>query len=1225
MSRIAKIAFLSAVCYVMPAAAQTSSLQGIVSDAQGAVVPSAVVTATNQTTSLVRRGISDNKGEYVFTQMPPGPYQISVAKPGFREYATVVTLQTDTPATLNIKMELGQVTEVVNVEGQAAVVNTENATVGNPFTETQVKQIPMQVRNVVALLGVQPGVAPSGQVTGARPDQNNVLLDGADVNDNQGANGFNSVLPIPLDSVQEFRTTVTGFTADMGRSSGGQVSVITKSGSNSFHGSAYEYNRNTDFEANTWFNNRSGVARPALIRNQYGASIGGPIRKNRLFFFFNYEGRTDRSAVSVQRIVPTDTFKQGLILVQLKSGQVAQLNAQDIAAIDPLHQGASAYMLSLLKQYPQGNSPALSADKGLNFNVDLFNAPEPVNQHPMVGRMDYNIDQAGKHTIMVRGTLNYSAQVTSAAEFPGQAPAQQTEDNSRGVAVRYTAVLSPHMVNVLSYGYTRLGSNATGTETVVPSFYFANLVPTSRPSIRIAPTTNITDDLTWTKGRHTVQVGFNVRVISNDRQSFSNVPSYSFARNTLLGLGADIDADVVSYLQPQYGSGVALSSATNVTNAFGALLGLVNQYSATYNYTVKGATIPFGSPVTTRFASKGIDEYVMDTFKWKPNVTITYGVRYSIDGVPYEANGNEVVASTSLNQYFAQRVGGQAIGYPGFALPSALVSYAPGGPLNSGPGYYPTDYHDVAPRVSIAYATTSGSLLEKIFGKGSVIRTGAGKIYDHYGASMANSLASSGSPGLATAQSQLSNTNFTSAPRYTGSALPVIPSDPFTGFPYTPATIVGGFTTYDGVADNLKAPYEYVLNASVARPLPKHLSLEVGYVGRLGHREIVNEDYGQPLTLFKDPKSGQNLQQAGIALANLYNSGLSPAQVKANPGMVPAQPFLENMFPGAQNDYIKGSATANFFYDWYGNYSGSFLDTLNDMDRIRLSNGGCISLYGCNTFYALQNSGLETFTNNGTSSYHAMTVVLRRAVQSGWGFDFNYTLSHAIDNDSSSETSGGGVIQDAFNPRGSLGPSDFDQRHTITADGIFELPFGKGKPFLASENKFLNAIVGGWLATTLVTFNTGTPISLLASGVYNVNYENSSYAMLLPGSSLPVNRFGFDNNGNPSIFANTSAINSFVASYPGAVGSRGIVRGPKFFDTDVALSKYFRIKENHRIQIRGEAFNLINNVNFSNPSSSNLSIYNPTTFGEITSQAGTSNTTSQGGPRVMQFALRYEF
>ncbi len=156
-----------------------------------------------------------------------------------------------------------------------------------------------------------------------------------------------------------------------------------------------------------------------------------------------------------------------------------------------------------------------------------------------------------------------------------------------------------------------------------------------------------------------------------------------------------------------------------------------------------------------------------------------------------------------------------------------------------------------------------------------------------------------------------------------------------------------------------------------------------------------------------------------------------------------------------------------------------------------------------------------------------------------------------------------------------------------------------------------------------MTFNTGTPVTLAASGVYNVNYENASYAMLLPGATMPASHFGFDNSGQPSMFANTSAINSFVASYPGAVGTRGIIRGPHFFNSDVALSKVFHIGERQRVQIRAEAFNLFNHVNFSNPSGTN--IYSPTTFGEITSQVGASSTTSSGGPRVFQFSLRYEF
>ncbi len=252
-------------------------------------------------------------------------------------------LQVETPSTLNMKLEVGQVNETVNVTATATVVNTENASVGNPFTEAQIKEIPLQTRYVVALMSVEPGVTSGGNVIGSRPDQNNVLLDGVDVNDNFGANGFNSVIPIPLDSVQEFRTTIAGQGADLGRSSGGQVAIVTKGGSNQFHGSAYEYNRNTLASANTWTNNKAGVPRAALVRNQYGASLGGRIVKNKLFFFYNYEARTDRSASSQKANVPSANFAQGNVAVALKDGRTVMLTPQDVANIDPLHIGASQY------------------------------------------------------------------------------------------------------------------------------------------------------------------------------------------------------------------------------------------------------------------------------------------------------------------------------------------------------------------------------------------------------------------------------------------------------------------------------------------------------------------------------------------------------------------------------------------------------------------------------------------------------------------------------------------------------------------------------------------------------------------------------------------------------------------------------------------------------------------------------------------------------------------
>jgi hypothetical protein len=415
----------------------------------------------------------------------------------------------------------------------------------------------------------------------------------------------------------------------------------------------------------------------------------------------------------------------------------------------------------------------------------------------------------------------------------------------------------------------------------------------------------------------------------------------------------------------------------------------------------------------------------------------------------------------------------------------------------------------------------------------------------------------------------------------------------------------------------LQAPYEYVLNANYAKPLAHHMSIEVGYAGRLGHQGILRQDFGQPLSQFKDATSGQTFSQAGTVLSQLYNSGVTPAQVKANPSLVPNQPFFDNIFTNAKNLYIPGSASANFFYDVFGNYSGSFLDGLNDMDRVRQSNGSCISSLGCNTFFPLQNSGLTSFANAGKSSYHAMTVVLRRAISNGWGYDFNYTWSHGIDNGSASETSGGATLQDAFNPNAFRGPSDFDARHSVSANAVVELPFGKGKRLLGGIPTWLDEAVGGWQVSTLYSFSTGTPINCTVGGVYNVNYLSSSYCILGPGAQLPASGFAFDQNGIPNIFANTNASNAFVASYPGVVGNRGVLRGPHMWNDDLAISKFFKLpKEGYRLQLRGEAYNALNHENFANPT---VSTAIPTTFGEIT------KTNASTAARVLQLALRFDF
>lgn len=544
-------------------------------------------------------------------------------------------------------------------------------------------------------------------------------------------------------------------------------------------------------------------------------------------------------------------------------------------------------------------------------------------------------------------------------------------------------------------------------------------------------------------------------------------------------------------------------------------------------------------------------------------------------------------------------------------MPNSKLTYALGGPANNGRGWYERDNNNWAPRFNVAYAPVSDSLFGKLFGKGSVLRMGGSMLYDRYGSDMVVNFDRAGSPGLASSVTQPRNTNFSDAFRYSGSALPALPTVAPAVFPYTPASIVGGFGSFSGVFPDLVAPYSMLLNATYARQLPSKMTIEIGYVGRLARKSLVQMDVFQPLTQFKDPKSGQTWAQAASILRDYNIQGK-----KANE--IPNVAFFENMFGKAAGKYIPGTATQNYYHTTYNTYAGSDLDALNDMDRERQADGSCISALGCNTFFALQNAGNVAWANAGRSSFHAGQLVLRRPVTSGWGFDFNYTLSHSIDLASTAESAagtGGGVIQDTFNPNSFRGSSDFDSRHNITANAVVELPFGKGKAIFGSAPSWVNQIVGGWQTTMLWRFRSGLPLNITSGGQYPTNYLSSALAIVRPGATLPENGAGYNQNGNPSLFRTTNAATtSFVQQYPGGTGTRGIIRGAAMSNFDLSLGKYFTLPfEGHRIQVRAEAFNAFNNVNFTTAS---LSLANPSTFGQFTGVMA---------PRVMQFALRYEF
>src|SRR5262249_51016395 len=465
-------------CSLAAHAQDTTTLSGTVTDPQGKVIQGAAITATNTATGAVRTVTSSDSGAYVFTQITPGTYSVRAEAKGFKvSVQDSVELVIKTPATLNFQLEVGSVNETVTVSGGAGnLIKKKNATIGKAFTAQQITQLPLEGRNVAGLLSLQPGVTfigmvnvdggttdyRNGSVNGGKSDQANVTLDGVDVNDQQNGQAFNSALRVTLDSVQEFRVVTTNANAEQGRSGGAQISMVTKSGTNQFHGSAYEFNRNTLFEANDWFNNavRPEVPRPKLIRNVFGAAVGGPIIKDRLFFFANYEGRRDARDASVLRTVPRLDLRNGIVHEVNSAGQIVTLDINAQKALDPQHIGPNAAVMAIFQQYPVPNDN--TRGDGLNAQGFRFNSPIHLSWNTYTARMDYNVTSSGKHSVFWRGILQNDKD-NRASQFPGQAPLFTNLEHNKGFAAGYNAALTSTLINVLRAGYTRVAVESAGS------------------------------------------------------------------------------------------------------------------------------------------------------------------------------------------------------------------------------------------------------------------------------------------------------------------------------------------------------------------------------------------------------------------------------------------------------------------------------------------------------------------------------------------------------------------------------------------------------------------------------------------------------------------------------------------------------------------------------------------------------------------------------------------
>jgi hypothetical protein len=1225
------------------AQSSTASLRGDVIDASGAAIVGAQVALKNPATEFSIGSVTDSTGDFRILGVPAGTYTVSVTAKGFAAQVTVIELLVNQPATQTFSLTVKTLETVVNVSSEEQQLNLVDATMGEAVNDATIQSLPMQGRNVPGLLSLQPGVlylgegndqshdSRSGTSSGNRSDQGNITLDGVDNNDQARGYAFTGVLRSTLDSVQEFRVTTDAFGADSGRSSGAQVSLVTKSGTNQFHGTLYEYNRSSLGEANDWFNKQAELSNGKpnvpgkLIRSTFGVSLGGPIKKDKAFLFANYEGQRTSENQQQTMTVPTQLMRSGNIQYLTSTQSYSTLlDPAQIAAMDPICStecnrpwgpGVDPNVLAVLNLYPAPNGQ--SAGDGLNTASYTWSAPDPAALNTYIARLDFL--PSHRNWFFVRGNLQ-SDKSYAVPQFPGQPASSTNTDNGKGFVVGDTWDASSHIIQNLHYGFTRQGyaSRGIGQGEYANFYSLSPLYAETRTTIVDISVHNIIDDVTFTRRAHTIQFGANYRLILDHRRSDASSYSYGYTNAYALAQ-AGIANTGQSFDPAAFGNpAVAASFADSYNFAIGNLAGLLDLVTTQSNYQIasNGSTaslLPPGAILDREFKNNEFEYYLQDSWHLQHRLTLTLGLRHTLLQTPFEIHGQQAQPTADIDQWFKTR-GQQAI--LGNSVQPDL-SFAPSGQAHGLRAYWPMQKSNVAPRIAVAFsAGVAHGFWHKLFGAldESSIRAGYGLYYDHYGEGIVNLFDQYGSFGLS--ESITNPTNLLTpgtSPRFTGiHDLPDITGAPATSLTY-PALAPNnplwtGFEITHGLDDHMKTPYAQVINLSIQRELHRAFTLEVAYIGRLGRHQLQQIDLAQPLDLV-DPKSGQDYYSAATQLSKQKYAGI------AN---VPAVPYFENMFPDAA---VGGqSATQNIYNLWLpGNETGSLymLDIL--------CTPGCGGTP--NRFWPRQYASMYAWSSIGSSSYNAGQITLRHKMGRGVQMELNYTLSKSLDLGSDTErtmfssstgTNAGssfGAILNAWNPRLNHAVSDFDVRHLISGNWVAQVPVGRGKMLLGTANRVVNGALGNWQLSGVVRHTSGLPFSVISGAGWGTDWDEQS-SMVQTG---PIRARTHIAQGQAQVFSNPSqALKNMRNPYPGEAGQRNNFRGDGYFGADAALSKTWQASEHNSVRFSWEAFNISNSVRFdSNPLTS---LQNLTTSGEFGVYDATLTT-----PRVQQFSLRYLF